>query len=269
MLSDVILYNDNGVPSTDLSVLKKYLEDITETVDLSIKSSFIKYVTIGGYNVTWNARKPVFNAIGKGSVLLIHSDAGMDAGRLMNNHFIGERTYEGYGEICVEEARSTAEEYILKEQIPEHTYENNDNDMSGIINALLVSELDKKIYEYIVDNVIVPLRKQYKKGSATGLNTALAKLRLIFKDVTTYEEMLEQISELVMINKKNICMELCKKVVPKDIMSDKLRELNEMYHMDIIADYDDKQMYKKIYGIYISELKYLVKILAQEEKDNE
>lgn len=86
----------------------------------------------------------MFNAIGKGSVLLIHSDAGMDAGRLMNNHFIGERTYEGYGEICVEEARSTAEEYILKEQIPEHTYENNDNDMSGIINALLVSELDKK-----------------------------------------------------------------------------------------------------------------------------
>lgn len=269
MLSDVILYNDNGVPSTDLSVLKKYLEDITETVDLSIKSSFIKYVTIGGYNVTWNARKPVFNAIGKGSVLLIHSDVGMDAGKLMNNHFIGERTYEGYGEICVEEARSMAEEYILKEQIPEHTYENNDNDTSGIINALLVSELDKKIYEYIVDNVIVPLRKQYKKGSATGLNTALAKLRLIFKDVTTYEEMLEQISELVMINKKNICMELCKKVVPKDIMSDKLKELNEMYHMDIIADYDDKQMYKKIYGIYISELKYLVKILAQEEKDNE
>ena len=52
-------------------------------------------------------------------------------------------------------------------------------------------------------------------------------------------------------------------------MSDKLKELNEMYHMDIIADYDDKQMYKKIYGIYISELKYLVKILAQEEKDNE
>ena len=59
--------------------------------------------------------------------------------------------------------------------------------MSGIINDLLIDELDKKIYAYIVDNVIESLKDEYKKNSPAGINAALAKLRLIYKDVSTYD----------------------------------------------------------------------------------
>ena len=266
LLSDVILYNDNGVPTTDLTVLKKYIEDEIGNNDLEIKSSFLNYVTIGGFNVTWNRRKPVFNAIGKGSVIFVHSEKGIDTGKFSHNRFIGERQYEGYGEMYVEEARNKAEVYILKEQIPELAHEERRADMSGIINDLLIDELDKKIYAYIVDNVIKSLKDEYKKNSPAGINAALAKLRLIYKDVSTYEEMCHQISELVKTDKKNICLELCEKVNPEEIVCDKVKELKEIYNMDIITAYNDSELYKKVYGIYISELKYLVKNLAKKEE---
>ena len=168
--------------------------------------------------------------------------------------------------MYVEEARNKAEVYILKEQIPELAHEERRADMSGIINDLLIDELDKKIYAYIVDNVIESLKDEYKKNSPAGINAALAKLRLIYKDVSTYEEMCHQISELVKTDKKNICLELCKKVNPEEIVCDKVKELKEIYNMDIITAYNDSELYKKVYGIYISELKYLVKNLAKKEE---
>lgn len=270
-LSDVILYNDNGMLSMEKSVLENYLKAITGSNDIEIENAFFNYVTIGGYNVTWNKRKPVFNAIGKGSVIRIKSSDGINVGKLKNQHYIGERTYEGYGEMQIEEVKNTSEVSILKEQNKEYVGKADNIDKTGIINELLVVEFEKKIYAYIVDNVINKLREDLKKDSnnIADLNTALAKLRLIYKDVATYEDMMNQINGLVMTNKRNICEELCKKVVPEDIANLQKKAIKQAYNMDILVDYKDGELYKKVYGIYISELKYLVKIFMEQEESYE
>ena len=101
LLSDVILYNENGMLTTDIKVLKKYLEEIAGVDNFKIEKPYLQFDTIGGFNVTWGARKPIFNVLGKGSTFLISSEKEFDI-NLFSNQFVGERVSEGYGEIKVD-----------------------------------------------------------------------------------------------------------------------------------------------------------------------
>lgn len=40
LASDIILYNENGIPTTEIGALKRYLENMTETFDLEIHIHF-------------------------------------------------------------------------------------------------------------------------------------------------------------------------------------------------------------------------------------
>ena len=93
LASDVILYNENGMLTTDTETLKEYLKDMVNAADLEIRRPFLRYETVGGYNTTWKCRKPIFHALGKGSVFVLHSDQGFDLD-LLNRQFIGERVAE-------------------------------------------------------------------------------------------------------------------------------------------------------------------------------
>ncbi len=96
-----ILYNEYGVPSAEPAVLREYLAEALGNSDLRLQKSFLRFETVGGFNVTWNRRKPVFTALGSGTVCFFHSDKGVAASRL-GNCFLGERISEGYGEVAVE-----------------------------------------------------------------------------------------------------------------------------------------------------------------------
>lgn len=69
-----IIYNENAMYSTDVRDLIEEVEAV-----LGIKTGqgdevrkFVGYTTVGGYNVTWGARKPVIEAFDKGSELIFH-----------------------------------------------------------------------------------------------------------------------------------------------------------------------------------------------------
>ena len=68
--SDVILYNEYGMPSTEINVLKNCLEAVTGVDDLELTHPFLDFALIGGFNVTWQRSKPEFHALGKGSAFL-------------------------------------------------------------------------------------------------------------------------------------------------------------------------------------------------------
>ena len=112
LASDVILYNEMGMLTTDIRALEQVLRNVTGTEDLVLCNPFLRFETIGGYNVTWRRRKPVFSALGKGSAFLIHSDIGFDIGKL-DGKFIGERISEGYGEILVEKMSDSADVTVV------------------------------------------------------------------------------------------------------------------------------------------------------------
>ena len=263
LVSDMILYNENGVWTTDIDVLKNYLEEMTGVERLEIRNPFIRYTTIGGYNVTWKARKPIFNALGKGSTFILHSEEPFDAG-LLSNHFVGERVSEGYGEIQVEETADTADVYVWKdtELSPSSDIERAE-DGHGLINQLLQNE-----FEYRVQNVIREKLENIKndyKSAGDAVNAAVSKLRIIFRRESTYEDMKKQVEGIEKDEKKKICSQLIGLVVPEQLAEQVNASICQDYGQTFKNQWDSQNMYKKMYYAYITELKYFAKSLEKGE----
>lgn len=99
-----IVYSNKAVASADVDDLK---EEVAAALGIPtdeiapITHNYIRYTSVGGYNVTWNKRKPVVRAFDKGTSFVLElanpvALTGKDA------VFIGERATEGYGECTIE-----------------------------------------------------------------------------------------------------------------------------------------------------------------------
>lgn len=102
-----IVYNRHAMCSTNFDDLLEEIlvaaglniEDISK-LDREATAQFMKYTNLGGYNVTWDARKPVISAFDKGTgiKLVFKEDVTLKTGQFM---FIGERNKEGFGECSI------------------------------------------------------------------------------------------------------------------------------------------------------------------------
>lgn len=99
-----IVYSERAVASADVDDLKEEVAaalGIPTNDNVQITHKYIRYTSVGGYNVTWNKRKPVVRAFDKGTSFVLElanpvALTGKDA------VFIGERATEGYGECTIE-----------------------------------------------------------------------------------------------------------------------------------------------------------------------
>lgn len=102
--SPTIVYNDKAFYSIDRQDL---IDEVNAAIGLPKGKQptkiFLNYVTLGGFNVTWNMRKPTIEAFDKGTVLYYEFDdtVEMNCGTM----FIGERNSEGFGEILIYEPK--------------------------------------------------------------------------------------------------------------------------------------------------------------------
>lgn len=92
-----ILYNRKAMYSTDVRDL---IDEVNALLGISGAQvdKYVNYTTVGGYNVTWNERKPVIEAFDKGTVLHYHLDEAKSIPAFL---LLGERVTEGYGEATV------------------------------------------------------------------------------------------------------------------------------------------------------------------------
>ena len=99
-----IVYSERAVASANVDDLKEEVAaalEIPTNDNVQITHKYIRYTSVGGYNVTWNKRKPVVRAFDKGTSFVLElanpvALTGKDA------VFIGERATEGYGECTIE-----------------------------------------------------------------------------------------------------------------------------------------------------------------------
>lgn len=281
--SDVILYNEYGMPSTEINVLKHCLEAVIGVDDLELTHPFLDFALIGGFNVTWQRRKPAFHALGKGSTFLIHSDKGFDAERL-RSQFIGERTAEGYGELIVTPAEASADVCIYK------TADATPKKRENIRNQLIVGEETGRILQQLLQNEFARQMEEtvrirlktaleenqnlfIEKGEnpgeymvKRGLNASVAKLRVIFKNETSYQAMKDEADTIEDKIKREICQDILKLIVPKELETEVSEKINECYQIPFVSQWDEHTLYKKVYRIYLTELKYLVKSLSKAER---
>ncbi len=263
LASDVILYNEDGFLSTELSVLAGYLNDALGISDINIEKPFLDFTTVGGYNVTWQARKPIFKAFAKGTSFIIKSQTGFDLS-ILNKAFIGERVAEGYGEVIATKL-GTAEVVVRKPSV----CANANIQVYGscdIIQALLQTEFERRLQEEIME-ILDGEKVTYKKQPA-GFNAAVAKLRVMFKNETSYEAMLEQVDGIESEGKRGLCMGLLELVNPVKLKNDIAKQIETDYKLPFIQAKKDQDQFKYVYRIYITELKHFAKILDKEVAAN-
>jgi CRISPR-associated protein Csx10 len=265
LASDVILYNENGMLTTDTETLKEYMEDMVNAADLEIRRPFLRYETIGGYNTTWKCRKPIFYALGKGSVFVLHSDQGFDLD-LLNRQFIGERVAEGYGELYAEPLKDTVEVQAKKSgKYPCQKEEQTKFNQTELIEKLLDAEFERRIGYEIRER----LRKEKdtekvkNKDKENVLRAAVAKMRVMFKNENSYDAMKKQVDAIESDEKRALCQSLLCLVVPQDLKAKISDDMKKAYGQEFRCQWTETELYKKIYRIYLSELKYLVKALAK------
>lgn len=265
LVSDAILYNDAGMPATDVNVLAEYLSEQLGISDIEIVRPFLRFETLGGYNVTWGCRKPVFNALGGGSVFRVHSDRGfaIDCSRSL---FVGERTHEGYGELAISELKSDAKRmvYKLNNDLKEKSMPVGES--SGIIDMLIFAEIKKQIITEICSLNL----KQMIGSNKKQLNAAISKYRAIFKSTSSFGAMREQIAGIEDKEKQKLCRKINNLIAPEnkaDIGLKKYDEVYKAYNRESLTSWDETERYLYVYRVYISELKHYVKSLGGGEEN--
>lgn len=275
LVSDMILYNESGCLSTELSVLKQYLCEALKVSDIVIKRPFLVFTTIGGYNVTWGTRKPTFRAFGKGTAFLIHSDTEFDINSL-NRKFIGERVAEGFGEIVATKLKES--DLTVKKPSQDSKNELQDHKNSEIMQALMQLEFEKMLQKEVMDR-LNHKKAEYRK-QVDGFNAAVSKIRLVYKsvavsDTASYKSMTDEINGIESAGKQKLCRDLMKLVKldgtdgeDGDLGKKILAEFNEKYEIDYKPKMSDQELFRYVYRIYITELKHFAKTLDKEVTGN-
>lgn len=256
LTADMILYNENGVLTTEIKELKKYLEEILDVSDIEIRNPFLQFVTVGGFNVTWGRRKPIFNALGKGTTMILSSKKGFNID-VLNHTFIGERVAEGYGEVIAEELGQTAEVCIKKTIARNGDLQLECNDRVELIQKLLQTEFERRIQSSVREK-LANNRQKYESKSDT-LNSAVAKLRVIYKTENSYEAMLEQVAGIEAGEKNGLCKELTRLIKPEELKCEVTKAMESEYNMKFLNAWNEETLYKKVYRAYITELKQFVR----------
>ena len=100
-LSDVIIFNEYGFPTSDFNDLVKYFDSKIPEFK-SVEKSFLRTGTIENYVSVWNLRKPSETCFLAGSsFIIVLKNVDVDENELMKlqSQGIGERKNEGYGRI--------------------------------------------------------------------------------------------------------------------------------------------------------------------------
>ena len=265
LVSDAILYNERGIPTTEISEFVKYLRKVLRVEDIELAngvSPYLKFATTGGFNVTWGKRKPIHQTLGKGSTFMIHSDIGMCMEDL-KDIFVGERVSEGFGEILAEKQRD-AKILVRKPESRDKSANVALDDSEEIVQKLLLAGFGRRMQGTV--RTCVKEKSKFYEQNKNGLNAAIAKLRGIYRDVPDYQEMLSQVEGIEKDDKNKLCTEIVRNVNPDQIKKMIEQEMLEEYGMRVVLPWSDSQLYKQTYRAYITELKYFVKKLEDHSR---
>lgn len=101
LISDLIVYNECGISSTDINVLQRILQDYIGNKNLSIKRYFIKSLDIENFVSVWRLKRPSETCFKAGSCFVLQGMNEADRNKLLELKAtgIGERKHEGFGRI--------------------------------------------------------------------------------------------------------------------------------------------------------------------------
>lgn len=181
--SPTIIYSSHAMYSTNIDdLLAEILAALNiEKTEYKKVESFINYTDVGGFNVTWQKRKPTIECFDKGSVLHIEFSDEIDIAE-QDKLFIGERCQEGYGEISVMALEADDERYMMK--MADKTNQIIDTKLD-VTTSNLAKNISENLFEdYIRMSAIQSARNWLKDGNKkeSVLKPLISNMTIMLKD---------------------------------------------------------------------------------------
>lgn len=210
--SPVVIYDDMLMPCAKPEVLKKYVKKVLpESIEICSKKQYLRFTEIGGYNVSWQMHKQTMQVYDAGTVFVyeLSEPVTIDESETL---FIGERTFEGFGECSLLDYNSVSAENILMISKVNSSYNLYYPTLTNYEKWSKPSEkINKKNHE---DSIVEKALQNYSK--LTPINaTQVGRLLLMLNESESYSMFKESVRNI----KKDIQRETSLNWIPlpKDV----------------------------------------------------
>ncbi len=205
LTAPAIVYSDKAMVTTEPVELER---EILAALGMDVAQigyateNFLRYTTIGGYNVTWNMRKPTISTFDKGTAIAFHFDKPVEI-PVGNGIYIGERSAEGYGEIRIKPYVPSDEGYSVGCDSNRDTKGVLKLDIGG--NAFLTEICEESMYEYIQKKAVLDANKDI--DPSISMKATISNMLLLLNECSTMEEVSEGIEKRFGGKKSELKME--------------------------------------------------------------
>ncbi len=257
LLSPAIIYNEKAMASVDSRDLICEIKSALNIGDDTCIGSYIRYTSIGGFNVTWNKRKPTILAFDKGSAIHIKLDEERSFPELAH---IGERTSEGYGEINI---REICDDIKYIGSIDE------EQNQGASITLSAESEFSKNLIRPILNSFVKSYAVSavsddnktnlYKKPAA---KPTVSNMLLMMKEAKSLEEINEMIDNRYgkKSRLKEEKAEVAKRIMDRVSQSSDLIEIfKEKYSIAGEGLADEEEIKMRFLEEYLTQAKYIMR----------
>lgn len=233
--------------------------------------TYLNYVTLGGYNVTWRARKPVIQAFDKGSVLHYKLDTPVT---LMTNNgcHIGERIHEGYGEISLLAVDRVSERRYLEYA---DAKQNQKNCEAYVVETdSLAGEICKKLFlSYLELNAIESVENFAKGKKLSSYRSTVSNMLLMAKEQNTMKGIRYAVEERYKgmtekkVEKRRYAEDILHYI--SDNMIDVVDKFNKNYQVVWAVNKEDDTVYMAYLSAFLKALKYEIRQLEIKKEKGE
>ena len=252
--SPAILRRENGMVSPDeekiLDQLKKKL-GMPELV-LTIEKRFLKFTEIGGYNVTWNARKPSVPVFDKGTAFIMKSSVPICLDKI-NRIWIGERNMEGYGEVRAEKIPEQYKFEIIKAKEEKLNVVNESEENSDMLKWLGTRYAEEIVQAYAVKQAESIWESIRKRPNA---NAVVNQMLMILKEQEKYSEFKRAVEERY---DKGVDAKQEKLETAKKIYAFPAEKITEMFPSDLPVNIGEDEVYMWYFSTLLTQLKYKIR----------
>lgn len=182
-----IIYGPQAMYSTDAKELIAEINALLEIEEDEV-DKYINYTTVGGYNVTWNARKPVIETFDKGTVL--HYQLKQPVKELPSVLLLGERVAEGFGEATITPVDKEEKQY--ERQIIETGDAKKNPVIVDVADSVFLKSICNDLFRTFVDIEAVQAAKQKDIGNGDKKETlkpTVSNLILMCKESSNLGQM--------------------------------------------------------------------------------
>lgn len=250
--SPAILRRKNGMVSPDEKIILDQLERKMNLSELIIEKRFLKFTEIGGYNVTWNARKPSVPVFDKGTTFIMRSPVPICLDKI-NRIWIGERNMEGYGEICAEKVPEQYKFEIAKAKEEKTKAVNESKETSDMLKWLGTRYAKEIVRAYAVKQAESIWKSIKERPNA---NAVVNQMLMILKEQTKYSEFEGAVEERY---DKGVDAKQEKLEIAKKIYAFSKEEIVDMFPSDLPVEIGEDEVYTWYFSTLLTQLKYKIR----------